>query len=328
MVYPLSGVGGIWPATLTPFLADGRIDDAALVAHIRDVAGTTGVRAVVVNGHAGEASSLDTAERRHVIRLAVEAAGPVPVVAGIVAEDTRTACALARDAADAGASALLVFPPALFAHGAAARPEMVRRFVTELAGATALPLVLFQLSRASGAAFATPLLVELCAALPQIIAVKDGTDVPEAYEDNLRALRALPRPVTVLSTNNSWLFASLAYGAQGILSGLGSVAAPLLATLHDAMARGDLPSARAANDRLVPLCRAFYRAPYVDSHSRMKTALHLMGKLPRPDVRPPLLPLPPEDVARVRAALVAAGLLATDVQALEPSILPTARTPA
>ena len=305
----ISGVGGIWPATLTPFAPDGRVDDDALAAHVRDVAGTPGVRAVVVNGHAGEATSLDRAERTQVVRVAVAAAGEVPVVAGVVADDTRYACALAQDAAQAGASALLLFPPAVFAQGAGARPDMARRFVSEVAAASSLPIVLFQLSRASGLAYSTDTLAQLCTDVPAIVAVKEGSDIPELYEDNLRALRALPRPVTLLSSSNSWLFASLAYGADGILSGLGSVAAPLLVALHEAVARGDLAAARAVNERLVPLCRAFYRAPYLDAHNRMKTALHLLGRLPHPDPRPPLLPVPADDTARIRAALLASGLL-------------------
>jgi len=305
----ISGVGGIWPATLTPFMPDGRVDDDALAAHVRDIAGTPGVRAVVVNGHAGEATSLDRAERAQVVRVAVAAAGQVPVVAGVVADDTRGACALARDAAQAGASALLLFPPAVFAQGAGARPDMARRFVGEVAGASSLPIVLFQLSRASGLAYSTDMLAQLCTDVPAIVAVKEGSDIPELYEDNLRALRALPRPVTLLSSSNSWLFASLAYGADGILSGLGSVAAGLLVALHEAVARGDLAAARAVNERLVPLCRAFYRAPWLDAHNRMKTALHLLGRLPHPDPRPPLLPVPADDTARIRAALLASGLL-------------------
>lgn len=315
----ISGVGGIWPATLTPFTPDGRVDPDALAAHVRDVAGTPGVRAVVVNGHAGEATSLDRSERADVVRIAVRAAGPVPVVAGVLADDTRYACALARDAAQAGAAALLLFPPAVFAQGAGLRPDMARRFVREVAAASDLPIVLFQLSRSSGLAFSTEALAQLCAEVPAIVAVKEGSDVPELYEDNLRALHALPRPVTLLSSSNSWLFASLVYGADGVLTGLGSVAAGLLVALHDAVSRSDLAAARAVNDRLVPLCRAFYRAPYLDAHNRMKTALHLLGKLPHPDPRSPLLPVPADEVAHISAALVASGLLHDNGASSSPS---------
>ncbi len=90
------------------------------------------------------------------------------------------------------------------------------------------------------------------------------------------------------------------------------MAAPLLVALHEAVARGDLAAARAVNDRLVPLCRAFYRAPSLDAPNRMKTALHLLGQPPPPDPRPPLLPVPADDTARIRAALLASGLLDAD----------------
>ncbi|MDB5894121.1 MAG: dihydrodipicolinate synthetase family protein [Rhodoferax sp.] len=309
MTFPVSGVGGIWPATLTPFGPDGNIDDAELARHVAEVASTPGVRAVVVNGHAGETSSLNRAERAQVVRIAVQAAGAVPVVAGVVAEDPRDACALAADAAEAGASALLLFPPAMFGGGAALRPEMILRYVRQVANAAPLPTVLFQLSRASNQAFSTEMLVRLCNEVPQIAAIKEGSDVPELFEDNLRAIRRLDRPVAMLASNNSWLFASLAYGADGILSGIGSVVAPLLVELHAAVAAGKLDAARAVNDRLVPLCRVFYRAPTLDVHNRMKTALHLLGRLSHPAPRLPLLPVYDDETLRIRAALIAAGLL-------------------
>src|SRR5213592_1970619 len=85
----LRGVGGVWPAALTPFEPDGAIDDWALAAHLEHLARTPGVSAVVVNGHAGEVTSLDRAERVHVVETARRVAGPaVGVVAGVIADDT------------------------------------------------------------------------------------------------------------------------------------------------------------------------------------------------------------------------------------------------
>ncbi|MBE9607326.1 dihydrodipicolinate synthase family protein [Acetobacteraceae bacterium H6797] len=306
----LTGIGGIWPASLTPFTPNGAIDEAALKSHLADLAGTPGVRAVVVNGHAGEATALNSTERARVVSLARQVCGPgVGVVAGIVAEDTRTACALTREAKEAGADAILLFPPLLFAGGAETRPDMALSFVRAVA-AEGLPIVLFQLSISSGLGFSTAMLLRLCREVPEIIAVKEGSDIPAVYEDNLRALKALPRPVTVLTTNNGWLFASLAYGGDGILSGIGSVVSDKLAALFAAWQAGDIAAARAVNDSMLPLLRVFYRKPGVDMHNRMKTALHLLGKLPHPDPRPPLLPITAAERAEIRQALIDAGMLA------------------
>ncbi len=313
----LSSLGGIWPATLTPFDAGGAVDEPALRAHLRHLARTEGVRALVVNGHAGEVSALDRAERQAAVRaaraVADEAGGAVAVVAGVVAEDTRGACALARDARAAGADALLLFPPLLFAGGASLRPEMAVRFVGTVAEAASLPVVLFQLSRAAGLGYAPALLARLCREVPLVAAVKEGSDDPAALGETLEAVRGHGRRVSVLSSNNTWLLAALGHeGVDGILSGIGSVASPLLAEMLAASRRGDATAARDAQSRLLPLTRAFYRAPALDMHNRMKTALHLLGLLPHAAPRPPLLPIEPAEREAIRAALVAAGMLAAD----------------
>ena len=53
----------------------------------------------------------------------------------------------------------------------------------------------------------------------------------------------------------------------------------------------------------------FYAEPFFDMHNRMKEALVLLGKLPRAVVRPPLKKLGAAEIARIGAALQAAGLL-------------------
>ncbi|MBP0495333.1 dihydrodipicolinate synthase family protein [Pararoseomonas indoligenes] len=306
----LTGIGGIWPASLTPFDRDGAIDEAALRAHLRQLAGTPGVRALVVNGHAGETGSLDRSERKRVVQIAHEVAGEATgVVAGIVTEDPRAACDLARDAREAGADAILLFPPLLFAGGAEVRPDMVLRFFHAVAEAAALPIIVFQLSRPAGLGYAPDLLARLLREVPSIIAVKEGSDVVSSYEDNLLVLAGCGRKVSMLTSNNSWLLASLALGGDGILSGIGSVASGILAEMHEAIARGDLAAARRANGRLRPLVRVFYRRPALDMHNRMKTALNLMGLMPNPAPRAPLLPIEAGEREEIRRALVAAGLL-------------------
>jgi 4-hydroxy-tetrahydrodipicolinate synthase len=53
----------------------------------------------------------------------------------------------------------------------------------------------------------------------------------------------------------------------------------------------------------------FYADPFVDMHNRMKEALVLLGKLPRAVVRPPLVKISDAEIARIRDALIEAGLL-------------------
>jgi 4-hydroxy-tetrahydrodipicolinate synthase len=102
---------------------------------------------------------------------------------------------------------------------------------------------------------------------------------------------------------------SLVLGCKGLLSGSGSVIADLQARLFRAVQTNDLREARALNDRIYPLARVFYAAPWADMHNRMKEALVLLGRLKKAVVRPPLVKIEAAEIAVIRQALVEAGLL-------------------
>jgi len=88
---------------------------------------------------------------------------------------------------------------------------------------------------------------------------------------------------------------------------MGSVVAGLQAELFAAVRGNDLARARALNDRLNPLAEIFYADPFIDMHNRMKEALVLLGRMERAVVRPPLVKLEKAEIARIAAALEAAG---------------------
>src|SRR5207253_8183346 len=97
-------------------------------------------------------------------------------------------------------------------------------------------------------------------------------------------------------------------GCNGLLSGAGSVIADLQVALFEAVRDNDLARARAINDRIYPMAQAFYAPPFLDMHNRMKEVLALIGKLPPAVVRPPLVKLPPHEIARLKQEITAAGL--------------------
>jgi len=89
----------------------------------------------------------------------------------------------------------------------------------------------------------------------------------------------------MLSAFTMSLMATFLLGADGAISGMGSVTADLQAELFAACQKGDLDGARRINDRLEPLVRVFYAPPFVDMHNRMKEALVLLVASRR--ARPP-----------------------------------------
>jgi 4-hydroxy-tetrahydrodipicolinate synthase len=299
---------GCMPANLLPFTADLAIDEPSYRRHLRWLADAPGVTGIVANGHAAEVSSLTREERKRTLAIALdEVAGKVPVVTGVYCDGTLEAVELARDARAAGAAGLLVFPPTLFMWGAQQKPDMVLRHFQTLADAVDLPLIVFEYPLASGIGYSPETLAELCK-IPTVAGVKEWSNDIVSYEKNLRALRGAGRPVAMLSAFTMSLMASFMLGADGCISGMGSVTADLQASLLAAVQAGRLDEARAINDRLAPLVQVFYAPPFVDMHNRMKEALAILGRIEAAYVRPPLTPVSDDERHRIRLALRAAGL--------------------
>jgi 4-hydroxy-tetrahydrodipicolinate synthase len=299
---------GVIPAVILPFDADLAIDEAAFRAHLRDIAATDGISAVTVNAHSTEVASCTFDEQRRVLDIAQDEIGArLPLINGIWADGSIEAARIARMAADGGASALLVFPPAPFTLGQSA--AMAIAHFKRIADATDLPLIAFQYPLATGQGYPKDTLLKLVEAVPTVRAIKDWIGNVPHHEWHVRTLQSLPRPVNVLTTHSAWLLSSLVLGCNGLLSGSGSVIAAEQAQMFAAVQKNDLAEARRLNDRIDPLMRAFYADPFVDMHNRMKEALVLLGRLPRAHVRPPLVKIESAEIARIRQALVEAGLL-------------------
>src|SRR5690348_14814174 len=104
---------GVIPAVLLPFHEDLSIDEASYRSHLRDIAAVQGLSAVTVNAHASEVASCSFEEQRRVLEISREELA-LPIVSGIYADGSLEAARLARMAAQGGADALLVFPPAVY----------------------------------------------------------------------------------------------------------------------------------------------------------------------------------------------------------------------
>jgi 4-hydroxy-tetrahydrodipicolinate synthase len=299
---------GVIPAVLLPFENNLTIDEASFRKHLRDVASVEGLSAVTINAHSTEVASCTFDEQRRVLDITQDEIGArLPIVNGIWADGSVEAARIARMAAQGGASALLVFPPGPFTLGQS--PQMALAHFKRIADATDLPLIVFQYPLATGQGYPKDTLLQLCEQVPSIRAIKDWIGNVPHHEWHIRTLQNLSRPVNVLTTHSSWLFASLVLGCNGLLSGSGSVIADLQAKLFRAVQGNDLAQAKLLNDRIEPVSRVFYADPFVDMHNRMKEALVLLGNLPRAVVRPPLVKIERAEITRIRQALIEAGLL-------------------
>src|SRR5712671_6806769 len=156
---------GVIPAVLLPFNDDLSIDEKSFRRHLGDVTGTKGLSAITINAHSTEVASCTFEEQRRVLDIAQdEIGGGLPIVNGIWADGSVEAARLARMAAQGGASALLVFPPAPFTLGQNA--AMALAHFKRIADACDLPLIAFQYPLATGQGYPKDTLLRLCEEVP------------------------------------------------------------------------------------------------------------------------------------------------------------------
>ena len=165
---------GVYAATLCPLDADGRhLDEAALARHIETVADVDGIAGLLVNGHAGENFALSAADKRRVVELAHAVCGDrLIIVAGVNSEDSYEAQAHTNDAQQAGADAMLLFPPYSWALSTDIDTVLMHH---RIANAEArLPMMLYQAGVATGGMAYTPEMLTALVSLPEVVAIKEG----------------------------------------------------------------------------------------------------------------------------------------------------------
>jgi len=299
---------GVIPATLAAFDADFEFDWAETRRHLAFAADIDGVTAITVNGHASEVHACTFDEQTRVMAEASDEIGDrMPLIAGVYADGSHEAVRLAKMSEANGASALLCFPPnSMGMGGIQHRPEMGINHMKMIADATDLPMIVFQYSNELGYPLDT--LVQICEEISNVKAIKDWSP-PQVHDRHIKTLHALSRPINVLSTNSAWLMSSLVMGADGLLSGAGSVIADLQVALFRAVQAKDLVTAQALADRIYHTTQVFYCDPFGDMHNRMKEALVLLGRQDGPAViRPPLMKITEVEIARIAEAMGAAGI--------------------
>jgi len=299
---------GVIPATLAAFDADYNFDWVQTRKHLAFAADVDGVTAVTVNGHASEVHACTLDEQTRMMDESADEVGDrIPLICGVYADGSHIAADIARMAEARGASALLCFPPASMGMGGIQRrPEMGVAHMKMIADATDLPMIVFQYQ--NELAYPLDTLIRICEEVPNVKAIKDWSP-PQVHERHIRTLHALSRPINVLSTNSAWLMSSLVMGADGLLSGAGSVIADLQSALFRAVQARDLAAAQELADRIYYTTQVFYCDPFGDMHNRMKEALVLLGRLDGPAVvRPPLMKLTETEIARIAEAMSLAGI--------------------
>lgn len=311
-------VKGIVPATVLPLRADFSIDAEELERLVAWIAEHPGVGAIATNGIAGEVFALSAEERARVTAIAASAlGGAMPVISGIYCENADDAVDHARRAKLAGATALLVMPPARWMrYGMAA--EHVVQYFSAIGRATELLLIAHVYPAWTKASYSPELLGRL-ARLPWVKTFKVGTREMSKYELALRQIRAASADATILTCQDEFLLPSMVQGVDGALVGFASFVPERITALFDAVQANDLAKARKVYDALNPLKELVYGEshPSYENYPRMKTAMMMTGRLAFDYARPPIEPRSAAALAEIASLLAEAGF---DVKSATPRL--------
>lgn len=252
----------------------------------------------MVAGSTGEAPLLDDDERVLLLELARSAVPGATVIAGAGAESTRAVIRRCREAAERGAAAALVRPPAYYRD--AMTEEALRAHFLAVADASPVPLILYHIPRYVPVEIPPPLAAAL-SRHENIAGIKDSSG-------DVRSLGALCEALSgraaVLAGSGTLLYPGLELGTAGGILAVALLAPQACRELIEAWERGEVAEAGRLQERIGPLHRSVVGGLGVPG---VKAALDQLGLAGGPP-RPPLLPLDAAGRRRVEGALVAAGL--------------------
>ena len=298
----LSGCG---TALVTPFRADGGVDEPALIRLVnRQI--ESGVDFLVPCGSTGEASTLSEAETLRVIETVVGAAsGRLPVFAGCTHNSTREAVLRARRvAAIPGLTGILTANPYYN------RPSQEGQFqhFAAIAAAVDLPIIIYNIPPRT-AANLEPATVLRLAEIPNILGIKESSGNMIQITE---LLTQLPRRFRVFSGDDVLALPTLALGAAGLISvASNAIPAQIAEMVHCAIDGDEWRIARRLNRQFFRLMQAHFWEP---SPGPIKAVMSLLG-LGEDHLRLPMTPVTPATRRRLELLVGELGLLRDDPEA-------------
>lgn len=240
---------GLLTALVTPF-RDGSVDEERFRAHVRRQV-DAGVQGLVPCGTTGEAPTLSATEQAHIVGWTLEeAAGRVPVMAGIGSNCTATAVANARRVEALGVQGVLATAPY---YNKPTQEGLYQHFKT-IAEAVSVEVCLYDVPGRSVVHIA-PRTVARLAEIENITALKDATaDLANATD----VRRRCGARIALLSGDDFTTLPFLAQGGNGIISVASNVVPGHMRALVDAAKSGDVAKASSLSERLFPLFRDLF----------------------------------------------------------------------
>ena len=290
-------IQGCGTALVTPFKHDGSIDEVAL-RKLVEFQLREGIDFLVPCGTTGETPTLEHGEYLGVIRLVVqEVDGKVPVIAGAGGYNTRKVVALAQELGSIGVAGILSVAP----YYNKPTQEGLYQHFHAIAESTDLPVILYNVPSRTGSNI-EPATVARLSKISNIIGIKEASG---SITQQMQVFDAVEPGFRVLSGDDAFTFPLMALGGVGVISVVANeIPAPMTKLAH-LMLEGKLEEARKLHFQLLPLMQA----NFIETNPiPVKAALAMMGMI-KEVYRLPMVPMKPENRAKLEKALAAQGLL-------------------
>ena len=279
---------GIIPPIVTPFTADGDVDEQAFRGVVRFMVKKK-VHGICVGGSSGEGHTYTAEEFKRLNEIACEEVnGAIPVVAGIIVNSTRDAIARAASIAHLPIAGLQVTP----VHYVFKPDEdATYRHFKALSESTKFPVIIYNVVPWN---YLSPaLLVRIMKDMPGVIGVKQSAGDLKLMAD---LLINLPKGKKVYSAVDALLYPSFALGAHGTIAANPAAVPGVCINLWNAVQAGDHEKAREIHEALL---RFWNTIAFDNLPANIKFSLSLQG-CPTGLPRMPMPATTPEQAANIR----------------------------
>lgn len=285
---------------VTPFTADGRLDEPALDRLVNSLL-AGGVDGIFVMGTTGEGVAIPAADRRRIVELTVaRARGAVKIFAGI-SNAHPDEINIGNDYLRAGVDALVLHPAPGMAQ------EKMLPWFQQLLDGLAGPLLLYNMPMTTKVSI--PLeVVEKLIGHPRLAGIKDSENNPERLDQLLKKFGG-KKDFSVFVGVGALMEKGLKLGADGIVPSVGNLIPNVCHQLCLAVKSGNWAEASRLFSRMNAVAEIYQNGrPLNESLSVLKAAMHYRG-LCLPNVLPPLRPLSPPQLEKLRAEMERLHLL-------------------
>lgn len=242
---------GIMTALVTPFTSEKKVD-AAKFEKLINFQIENGVDSLLVLGGTGEYTSLNNAQKKEVIDVAINIVKErVPVIVGIIDPGIGSSVEIGLYAKEAGASAAMIVTP----YYAKPTQQGIENYYKELDKALDMPIILYNIPHKTGVNMLPGTVKEIINASDNFVAIKECS---ENFGQMIELINLVGDSISVLAGEEFIAVSSMAFGAKGAVMASANVIPDVWVKLYRHVKNRELDEAMEINKKYYPVFKAIF----------------------------------------------------------------------